>query len=83
MMQSNSEVPVPPSSYELLGRRMQRLVSSPHVQKLQAVTVLPEPGDLSEDWDRLLDELANTDGIQIFRLEDGAYRIGWREFIDT
>jgi hypothetical protein len=82
MIQGSPEAPIPPSSYELLGQRVQRLVASPHVQKLQAVTVLPEPGDRLEDWDRLLDELANTDGIQVRRLEDGAYRIGWREYID-
>ncbi|MNJ39874.1 hypothetical protein D3C77_347560 [compost metagenome] len=82
MVPGNSETAIPPSSYELLGQRVQRLVSSPHVQKLQAITVLPEPGDRAEDWDRLLDELGNTDGIRIDRLESGAYRIGWREYID-
>lgn len=82
MDQGNPDTPTPPSSYEQLGRRVRRLVASPHVQKLQAVTVTPAPGELKEDWEQLLDELGNTDGIRIDRLESGAYRIGWREYID-
>ncbi|QGW77774.1 DUF1654 domain-containing protein [Pseudomonas alkylphenolica] len=71
------------SSFERLGRRVQRLICSPHVQKVQVVDVLPEPSETLGDWSRLIEELEGTPGIRVDRLEAGAIRIGWREYIDA
>lgn len=73
----------PESSYERLGQRVKRLICSPHAQKVQVIEVLPESTESQRDWDRLIAELESTQGIRIDRLDTGAIRIGWREFIDT
>lgn len=73
----------PGSSFKRLGQRIQRLICSPHVQKVQVIDVLPEPLETSSDWDRLIEELEGTHGIRVERLQSGAIRIGWREFTDA
>lgn len=72
-----------PSGYELIGRRIQRLVSAPKVQKVQWVLVSRLDDEPQEGWDRVLLEIEETDGIQVERLEDGAVRIGWQRYIDN
>ncbi len=73
----------PGSSYERLGERVQRLICSPHAQKVQMIDVVPEPTESSGDWNRLIQELEGTHGIRVDRLDSGAIRIGWREFFDV
>ena len=70
------------SSYELVGRRIQRLVSNPNAQKIQAVTVLRRDDEPEESWERVLSELGATDGVVVDRAEDGSVRIGWQMYID-
>jgi hypothetical protein len=72
-----------PSGYELIGRRIQRLVSAPKVQKVQWVLVSRLDDEPQDGWDRVLHEIEETDGIQVERLEDGAVRIGWQRYIDN
>lgn len=71
------------SDYEAIGRRIQRLVSAPKVQRVQWVVVNRRDDEPLEGWDKVLQEIKETDGIQIERLEDGAVRIGWQRYIDN
>lgn len=73
----------PALSYERLGHRVQQAIASPHVQKRQYVELKPVPGDLPEDWQRLITDLEDTSGIKIELLESGLIRIGWREFTEA
>ena len=61
----------PPSSYEAAGRRLQALIASPGVQKVQAVTVCRLDHENPEDWKRLLDEIGETAGVRVETLEGG------------
>ena len=72
----------PSHSYERLGYRIQQAVASPHVQKRQFVELMPAPDESTADWARILNDLENTTGIRVERLESGLIRIGWREFSD-
>ncbi|MNN76129.1 hypothetical protein D3C81_1924810 [compost metagenome] len=72
----------PSLSYERLGHRIQQAIASPHVQKRQYVDVKPGPGELPEDWRRLIDDLEETSGIKVELLECGLIRIAWREFTE-
>ena len=71
------------SSYQQIGRRIQRMVAAPNVQKVQFVTVTRLDGEPSDIWDRVLQEIEDTEGIQVDRLEDGSVCIGWKRYIDS
>jgi hypothetical protein len=71
------------SDYESIGRRIQRLVSAPKVQKVQWVIVNRRDDEPLEGWDIVLQEIEETEGIQVERFADGAVRIGWQRYIDN
>lgn len=71
-----------PNSYEQVGRRIQRMVSDPSVQKVQAVTILRREDESPEAWETVLQEFDETDGITVERIEEGSVRIGWKKYID-
>lgn len=72
-----------PNSYERVGRRIQKMVSDPGVQKIQAVTVLKRDDESPEAWERVLQELDETDGITVERISSESVRIGWKKYIDA
>jgi len=72
----------PSRSYERLGYRIQQAIASPHVQKRQFIELTPTSDECSADWARILNDLEETTGIRVERLESGVVRIGWREFTE-
>lgn len=83
MQQIAAIKPQPKNSYEHVGRRIQRLIASPAVQKTQAVVVSRREDESSEAWHQVLQEIEETSGVRIERLEDGTVRIGWREYCEA
>lgn len=71
------------TSYELAGRRLHALITAPSVQKRMAVTVSRLEHEAEEDWQRLIDEISETDGVMVESLQDGAIRIGWKQYCDA
>lgn len=71
-----------PNSYEQVGRRIQRMVSDPKVQKIQAVTIVRREDESADAWQRVLEEFDETNGITVERLGDDCVRIGWKSYID-
>lgn len=71
------------TTYELAGRRLQALIAAPSVQKRMAVTVSRLEHEREEDWQRLIDEISETAGVMVESLDDGAVRIGWKQFCDS
>lgn len=69
-------------TYEQIGYRVKAIISDPKVQRLQVVTLYRLPNESPSDWRRLLNEMADTSGIRIERGEDGAYRVGWRDYCE-
>ncbi|AVB21649.1 MULTISPECIES: DUF1654 domain-containing protein [Pseudomonas syringae group] len=70
-------------SYEQIGRRIQRLVSAPDVQKIQWVIVTRQEDEARDGWDRVLQEISETEGIEVDWQRDGSVRIGWQRYIDN
>ena len=70
-------------SYELVGRRIQRLIAAPGVQKVQAITVTRLEAEPTEAWQQVLQEIEETSGVSMERLDSGAVRIGWRQFYEA
>ncbi|KPY98637.1 DUF1654 domain-containing protein [Pseudomonas syringae] len=71
------------SSYEQIGKRIQRLVSAPNVQKIQWVIVARRDDEPVDSWNVVLQEIEETEGIEIDRQPDGSVRIGWQRYIDN
>ncbi|PTR24333.1 DUF1654 domain-containing protein [Pseudomonas sp. GV085] len=71
------------TSCAILRRRIQRLIAAPHAQKTQSVVVTKSENESAEAWLQVLEEIEETDGIRMDRLESGAIRIGWREYCEA
>jgi len=69
-------------SYEIVGRRIQRLITTPSVQKVQVLTVARNDDESPEAWQQVIQEIEETSGVRIERLEGGAVRIGWRGYCE-
>jgi hypothetical protein len=82
MTPNTSSITFAPNSYEQVGRRIQRMVSDPSVQKHQAVSITRREDEAPEAWERVLQELDETDGITIERLGGDSVRVGWKRYID-
>ncbi|MGY2184689.1 DUF1654 domain-containing protein [Pseudomonas sp. SDO5591_S426] len=70
-------------SYELVGRRIQRLIAAPGVQKVQIITVARNDDESPEAWCQVIQEIEDTSGIRIERLDSDTVRIGWREYYEA
>ncbi|WP_030132135.1 DUF1654 domain-containing protein [Pseudomonas sp. QTF5] len=70
-------------AYERIGRRVQRLIAAPNVQKVQTITVTRQEDENSEVWQQILLEIEETSGVRIDHLESGAVRIGWKGYCDA
>jgi hypothetical protein len=71
------------TSYELAGRRLQALIASPSVQKVQAITVSRLEHETAEGWQQLIDEISETAGVIVEALEGSAIRIRWRQYCEA
>lgn len=66
------------SSYEKLVRRVNQVISSPRAQLEKQACLAPGPSDLPEDWERLLDEIQETENVSMTRQDDGSIHLRWR-----
>lgn len=66
-----------PSSYELLGQRIQRVINSPRAQAEKCAEISRLPEERQEDWDRLLEELETLEHVTITPMEGEAVRLRW------
>lgn len=69
--------------YELVGRRIQRLIAAPGVQKVQVITVARNDDESPEAWCQVIQEIEDTSGVRIERLDADTVRIGWREYCEA
>ena len=66
------------STYHRLVRRVNRTISTPRAQRERQANLAREPDDRPEDWDRLLDEIQQADGVAMTRRSDGSVYVTWR-----
>ncbi|WP_248731811.1 DUF1654 domain-containing protein [Pseudomonas sp. MWU13-2517] len=71
------------SSYELVGLRLQGLIASPRVQRIQLVEISRREDESPEAWQQVIQDIGDTAGIRVEHLDDGVVRIGWREYCDS
>lgn len=83
MLQRPEFSQIKPRSYEQIGHRVKDIISDPKMQKVQFVTVSRLPNEGCSDWRRLMNEIASTHGIQVQKLNEDSFKIGWREYCEA
>jgi hypothetical protein len=66
-----------PSSYEQLGQRIQKIINSPIAQRSRAALIFRLEQETPEDWDTLLEEIAENDNVTLAHRDDGGVQIFW------
>lgn len=72
-----------PRTYEQIGHRVKEIISDPKVQRLQSVTVTRMSNEGWPEWRRLMNDIANTQGISVERLDGDSFKIGWRDYCEA
>lgn len=67
----------PPSSYERLGLRVQKIINSPAAQKAKAALIFRQPDEMPDEWERLLEEIAENDNVTLAYRDDGGVQVFW------
>lgn len=70
--------PTLPDSFELLGLRIQKIISAPTAQKRKTAVIRKTSDECPRDWKRLLEDIADTEDVTLSPQEDGAIRVSWR-----
>lgn len=65
------------SSYNRLVRRVNLTITAPTAQRERQANLRPGPDDRAEDWERLLDEIEQADGVTMRRRADGSVHVIW------
>ncbi|GAB7529063.1 DUF1654 domain-containing protein [Pseudomonas sp. 3A(2025)] len=67
----------PPSSYERLGLRIQKIINAPAAQKARSALLMRQPDELEDDWSQLLEEIAENDNVTLAWRDDGGVQVFW------
>lgn len=65
-------------TYNRLVRRVNHLITTPRALVERQANLTPQPGDRSEDWERLLDEIEQAEGVALTYRSDGSVHVRWR-----
>lgn len=65
------------STYHRLVRRVNRSLINPSVLHRRQAVLRPAPEDRPEDWERLVDEIEQTEGARLDRRPDGSVCVCW------
>jgi hypothetical protein len=74
---AKASTPRPPTSYELLGMRLQKAINNPMAQKRKYAVLERLPSDHADDWTRVLEELDDTDNVTVAHRDDGGVQVFW------
>ncbi|MGF6393354.1 DUF1654 domain-containing protein [Pseudomonas plecoglossicida] len=72
-----STAPKTPSSYEQLGLRIQKIINSPTAQRSRAALIFRLADESPDDWETLLEEIAENDNVTLAHRDDGGVQIFW------
>lgn len=66
------------SSYHRLVRRVNHYLSTPRALREGQANLHPQPEDRPEDWERLIDEIEQSEHAKVIRRTDGSLYVHWR-----
>ncbi|MCY1186636.1 hypothetical protein D3C76_207470 [compost metagenome] len=76
-MANTSAVSNPASSYEQLGLRIQKIINAPTAQKSRSALIFRLEHESPEDWETLLEEIAENDNVTLAHRDDGGVQLFW------
>ncbi|MNO55169.1 hypothetical protein D3C76_456550 [compost metagenome] len=79
MAKAKQQASALPTSLDILGRRIQKLINSPAAQKNRVAVICKAPEELQEDWDALVNAIEETDGVSLTFGDDGGVRVTWEK----
>ncbi|MCF5724884.1 DUF1654 domain-containing protein [Pseudomonas syringae] len=74
---SASAVPAPPDAYQRLAIRVQKIINSTNAQKAKAALIFRLQDEPEDEWQRLLEEIAENDNVTLAYRDDGGVQIFW------
>ncbi|MEB0008804.1 DUF1654 domain-containing protein [Pseudomonas sp. MH9.2] len=77
MAKNSAAAPSAPSSYERLGIRVQKVINSPTAQKARAALIYRLTDEVEDEWNQLLEEIAENDNVTLAYRDDGGVQIFW------
>lgn len=77
MAKQKPKPPTPPTSIDMLGARLQRIISSPSAQRGRLALIYKEPDELQDDWDQIIEAISETEGVYVTPLDDGGAEVHW------
>ncbi|HBO3290746.1 TPA: DUF1654 domain-containing protein [Pseudomonas aeruginosa] len=76
--QKNSQGKGQVSPVEKVRLRVSAMISSPRAQAERRASIWKAQGDSEEAWQQVLEELAETEGLEMTRNEDGTVLLTWQ-----
>lgn len=77
MATSSSTIAPAPDAYERLAMRIQKIINSTTAQSTKAALIFRLPDEPADEWERLLEEIAENDNVTVAHRDDGGVQIFW------
>lgn len=69
--------PTPPTSFDLLGMRVQKIINSTGAQTAKRAVIYKAPDELQDDWEQLLEAIDEADNVTVAHQDDGGVQVFW------
>ncbi|AIR90459.1 DUF1654 domain-containing protein [Pseudomonas cremoricolorata] len=66
-----------PSSYTQLGVRIQKIINGTAAQRSKTALIFRLEHETVDDWETLLEEIAENDNVTLAHRDDGGVQIFW------
>ncbi|WP_028696084.1 DUF1654 domain-containing protein [Pseudomonas cremoricolorata] len=66
-----------PSSYAQLGVRIQKIINGTAAQRSKTALIFRLEHETVDDWETLLEEIAENDNVTLAHRDDGGVQIFW------
>ena len=76
-MTKKAAAPRLPSSYELLGMRVQKIINATGAQTSKRALIHKSPEESPDDWAQLLEAIDEEDNVTIAHRDDGGVQVSW------
>lgn len=76
-MAKKAAAPKLPSSYELLGMRIQKIINSTGAQTSKRAVIHKSDDESPDDWAQILEDIDEADNVTVAHRDDGGVQISW------